>query len=200
MIIGNNKPIRIIGYTKSSMTQEFLAEIQKTHLAEVITPDDFFKEPGQDQYQYIVSVSWDLAERKTVIDHVDQHGLDLITVIHDLAIVGTDHIGPGSFIFGFSTAAIGSKIGRHSIIGYYSLVGHYSCLGNNCILRPGVMINGKSTVGNNCVINSRVTVTNGSTLADNIELMAFTNVTKDLTSPGRYIGPTAKKISQLAVD
>jgi UDP-3-O-[3-hydroxymyristoyl] glucosamine N-acyltransferase len=200
MIISNNKPIRIIGYTKSSMTQEFLAEIQKTHSAEVITPDGFFKEPEQDQYQYIVSVSWDLGERKTVIDHVDQHGFDLITVIHDSAIVGTDHIGPGSFVFGFSTAAIGSKIGRHSIIGYYSLVGHHSCLGNNCILRPGVMINGKSTVGNNCVINSRVTVTNGSTVADNIELMAFTNVAKDLTSAGRYIGPTAKKISQQSAD
>jgi len=200
MIIGNNKPIRIIGYPESSMTHEFQNEIQKTHPVEVITPDVFFKESQQDQYQYIVSVAWDLAERKTVIDHVDQHGLDLITVIHDSAIVGTDRIGPGSFIFGFSTAAIGSKIGRHSIIGYYSLVGHYSCLGNNCILRPGVMINGKSTVGNNCVINSRVTVTNGSTVADNIELMAFTNVAKDLNSPGRYIGPTAKKINQLAVD
>jgi UDP-3-O-[3-hydroxymyristoyl] glucosamine N-acyltransferase len=80
------------------------------------------------------------------------------------------------------------------VIGSYSLIGHYSNLGTNCILRPGVMVNGKSTIGNNCVLNTRVTVTNKSKVSDNVELMAFSNVTKNITNPGKYIGSKVRKI------
>jgi UDP-3-O-[3-hydroxymyristoyl] glucosamine N-acyltransferase len=197
MIIGNTKPIRIIGYPQSSMTQEFFAEIQKTHKVEIIQPSVFLKSTTQDQYQYIVSVSWDLEERNQIIFDIDQKNLNLISVIHDTVIIGElpgAIVKPGSFIFPYSTVAIGSQVGRHSIIGYYSLVGHYSNLGNNCILRPGSMVNGKSNIGNNCVMNTRSTVTAGSNLVDNITLMAFCSVSKDLTSSGQYAGSPARKI------
>jgi UDP-3-O-[3-hydroxymyristoyl] glucosamine N-acyltransferase len=200
VIIGNNKPIRIIGYSESSMTQEFVNEILLTHTVEITQPDDFLLLPNQHKYQYIISVSYDLEERKKLIEYVDQQNLDLITVINDTTLVGATPpaiIHPGSFIFPFCNISIASTVGRHCIVGSYSLIGHYASIGNNCILRPGVMITGKSTVGHNCTINTRSTVTNNSTVADNVEIMAFTNVVKNIVESGRYIGSTARRQSDL---
>lgn len=197
MIIGNNKPIRIIGYNQSTMTLEFLSEIQKTHDCQVVEPAEFEKSTDQDKYQYIISVSWDLAERQKVICKVDQLNLDLITFIHSTVVIGNSpapQIGPGSFIFPYSTIAIGSRLGRHCIIGYYSLIGHYSQLGSNCLLRPGSMVNGKSYLGDHCVMNTRSTITGGANITNNVTLMAFCSVTKNLTESGYYAGSPSRKI------
>ena len=196
MIIANDKPIKIIGYKESSMTAEFVNEITLTHLVEVIQPNDFLLSPNQDNYQYIISVSYDLKERKELIEYVDQQNLDLITVISNTTLVGTVPsavIHPGTFIFPFCNISLGASIGQHCIIGSYSLLGHYVSIGNNCILRPSVMVTGKSTVGNNCIINTRSTITNDSTVTDDVEIMAFTNVVKNIVEPGRYLGITARR-------
>lgn len=194
MIIGNDKPIRIIGYVESSMTQEFVEEISRTRPVTVIGVQNFLNNPDS-QFQYIVSVSFDFAERKHVIDTVDSLDLDRITVINDKSLIGNSPapVQPGTFIFPFCNISLGSSIGRHCIIGSYSQIGHYSTIGRNCVLRPGVMITDKSTVGNNCVFNIRSTVTNCATVVDDVELMAFANVAKDITVPGQYIGSTARK-------
>ena len=198
MIIGNDKPIRIIGYDQASSAKEMFAEISKTHQqTKILTPDDFFLVSDKQQYQYIISEWLDRKERLYVIDMVDKQCLDLITVIHDTTVIDSStltQIGAGTFIFPFCIVSIHSQLGRHCVIGSYSLIGHYSNLGTNCLLRPGVIINGKSTIGNNCVLNTRVTVTNKSKVSDNVELMAFTNVTKKITDPGKYIGTKARKI------
>jgi UDP-3-O-[3-hydroxymyristoyl] glucosamine N-acyltransferase len=195
MIIGNNKPIRVIGYAESSMTHEIVGEISRTSSVSVIGTQDFLNNPDF-QFQYIVSVSVDFEERKNVIDTVDDLDLDLITVISDQSLVGNRPapvIQPGTFIFPFCSIGLGATIGRHCIISAYSMIGHYSTIGCNCVLRPGVMITDKSLIGNNCVFNIRSTVTNRATIVDNVELMAFANVAKNITVPGRYIGSTARK-------
>jgi len=198
MIIANHKPIRIIGYSESSMTQEFANEILLTHEVEIIQPDDFLLLPNQDDYQYIVAVSYDLEERKKIIEYVDHQQLDLITVISDKSLLGTTPaavIHPGSFIFPFCNITLGASIGQHCIIGSYSLIGHYCHIGNNCIIRPGVMITNKSVIGDNCLFNIKSTVTNKVKIVDNVEVMAFTNITKDITIAGRYMGSRAKQIN-----
>jgi UDP-3-O-[3-hydroxymyristoyl] glucosamine N-acyltransferase len=195
MIIGNDKPIRVIGYAESSMTQEFVGEISRTRPVSVIRTHDFLNNPDS-QFQYIVAVSFDFAERKDVVNRVDSLDLDLITVINDHCLLGNNPapvIQPGTFIFPFCNIGLGATIGRHCIISAYSMLGHHSTIGRNCVLRPGVMVTGKSTVGDNCVFNIRSTVTNHATVVDDVELMAFANVAKDITVPGQYIGSTARK-------
>ena len=176
------------------MTAEFVNEIALTHLVEVVCPNDFLLLPNQDNYQYIIAVSYDLEERKKIIEYVDQQNLDLITVVSNTALLGAAAIiYPGTFVFPFCNISLGANIGRHCIVGSYSLIGHYASIGNNCILRPGVMITGKSTVGHNCTINTRSTITNNSTVADNVEIMAFTNVVKNIVASGKYLGTTARR-------
>ena len=198
MIIANNKPIKIIGYIESSMTHEFVNEISKTREVDIITPTDFLILDNKEQYQYIISVSVDLAERKQMIDLVDTLMLDLITVIHDTTLIDYNpkpNIAPGTFIFPFCNIGLGSTVGQHCIIGSYTLVGHYSTIGTNGILRPGVMLHGKSHIGNNCVINTRATVTNGVRVADDIKILGFASVVKNLDTPGNYVGCPARRVS-----
>jgi UDP-3-O-[3-hydroxymyristoyl] glucosamine N-acyltransferase len=148
MIIGNNKPIRVIGYAESSMTQEFVGEISCTRSVTVVETQDFLNNPDP-QFQYIVSVSVDFEERKNVIDTVDDLDLDLITVISDQSLVGNRPapvIQPGTFIFPFCSIGLGATIGRHCIISSYSMIGHNSTIGCNCVLRTGVMITDKSLI------------------------------------------------------
>jgi NDP-sugar pyrophosphorylase family protein len=197
MIVGNQKPIRIIGYSESSMTQEFVNEIAKTHIVDVVSPKNFVPDHT---YQYIVSVTFDLEERRQIIKLVDQHKLDLITVVHDTSLIGTEppaQIGAGTFIFPFSMLSLGAQVGRHCIIGPYNLIGHYSCLGNSCITRPGVIISDKSQVGNHCVFKIRSTVANKVTIVDDVEVAGLTNVVKDIVVPGRYAGSNARRIGDV---
>ena len=197
MILANHKPIIIIGYRKSSMTEEFMQEISKTHFAQVIEPDEFLGLENKQQFQYIVSSWIDLESRKQVTDLVDNCQLDLITVIHDSAVIARDPapiIQPGTFIFDLCHVGLSSNIGRHCIINHYTLIGHYTKIGHGCIIRPGVMIIGKSQIGNHCVLNARSTVVNNAVICDNVEVMGFSAVTKDLTSAGKYAGTPARKI------
>lgn len=197
MILANQKPIYVIGYHESSMTKEFMQEISKTHSAQAIEPDEFFRLENKHEFQYIVSSWIDLGSRKQVTDLVDKCQLDLITVIHDSAVLATDPapvIQPGTFIFDFCHVGLCSNIGRHCILSEYTLVGHYVKIGHGCIVRPGVMIIGKSQVGNNCVLNARSTVVNGVVVGDDVEIMGFSAVTKDLPRAGKYAGTPARKI------
>lgn len=199
MIIANSKPIIIIGYPESSMTMEYVNEITKTHPAQVITPEALKELPNPNQYQYIIAV-WKLTNRLAAIKLADNLDLDLITVIHDSVVLSqlrAPVIGPGTFIFPFCSIMLDSHIGKHCIIGAHSHVGHFCFLGNNCQIRPGVMINGKSTIGNNCMMNTQVTITNKVSVVDNVELLAFTKVTKDITRPGIYAGSTARNLHNI---
>lgn len=199
MIIANQKPIKIVGYPQSSMTFEFLSEISRDHYAELMPVYMFFELEDKTKYQYIVSESM-LSKRKPIVDYIDQHNLDLVTYIHDSVVLSnfaTPQIGAGSFIFPLTSILSNSVIGRHCIIGAQSHIGHYCNIGNNTQLRPGCMITGKSSIGNNCMLNAGVAVTNNVNVADDIELMAFSQVIKDLTEPGKYIGRTPRRVENL---
>jgi UDP-3-O-[3-hydroxymyristoyl] glucosamine N-acyltransferase len=197
MIIANHKPIFIIGYHQASGTYEFVNEISKTHSCTVIEPGDFFALPNKDQYQYIACDWIDRQKKLQVINVLESQNLDLITVIHDTAILGQNpapQIGAGTFIYAFCHIGLASSIGKHCIISPYCQIGHFSLVGNNCTLRPGVAIIDKSTVGNNCFFNARSMVANKATVCDHVELLATSTLFKDITDAGRYAGTPARRI------
>lgn len=200
MIIGNQKPVCVVGFAQSTMTQEFLSQLRPTHVVTVVQPQQLVIDRD---HQYIVSVTLDLTLRKQVIDQLDQAKADLVTVIHPTTLLGempAPMIGNGSFVFGFCNIALGATVGAHSIMGPYSMLGHYSSLGQNCLLRPGVMVTDKSSIGNNCVLDIRSTVTNKVTVTHNVHLRAFTSVTKDIIQSGTYAGSGAKRIGDFEIN
>jgi carbonic anhydrase/acetyltransferase-like protein (isoleucine patch superfamily) len=205
IITSSNKPIRIIGFAESTITQEGVYFISSEYegTIDVITPDDFLASTDKHEYQYLVFFTLDAKKRIEVIDIVESLQLDCLSFVHDSAVIYKDLrkldpweialvIGRGTVICPFSSIMLHSTIGNHCLIELYCLISHYCKLGNNVILHSGTTIAGRTIVGDNCVFNFKSTVLNALTICDNVEVGALSGITKNITQPGRYIGTIAR--------
>lgn len=189
MIIRNEKPLMVIGYKESSITDEFLQVILKSNHCELIDPASFYSMTNKEKYQYIVSVIWDWAERIKIIEFLEKEKLDLFTAIDETCVLGdrpAPTIGAGSFINVNTIVNLRATVGKHCIISEQSIIGHYSSIGDNCYLGPGVMVVGKSTIGKNCFLGVRSTVLNKAKIVDNVKILPFSKIWKDIDKPGKY--------------
>jgi len=200
MIIENNKSIRIIGYSESSMTDGCLNwfSLESKNTIQIITPENFLKLRDKFKYQYFVGFSLDMNLRKVVCDEIDNLELDCVTYIHDTC-VGFDNckIGKGVAIFPFSTILYYSNIGNHCWIETHCLIAHHTTLGKGSILHVGTLISGKVTIGEYCTFGFKSSVINKINITNNVTLGAFSNATKDISKPGRYVGTIARYIGEM---
>jgi UDP-3-O-[3-hydroxymyristoyl] glucosamine N-acyltransferase len=63
-------------------------------------------------------------------------------------------------------------------------------------LHSGVAIAGKTTVGENCTFKFKSSVLNNVNITDNVTVGALSNVTKDITKSGRYLGSIARYVGE----
>lgn len=195
MFIKNDKPIRIIGYPESSMTEEYCQFFRKDGVDdfEVILPEDFKSLSNKDKYQYIIAFSLDMKLREEISNSLDNYDLDCLTYIDDSTYVfDTSKIGKGCFLSYNSLISWNCTIGNHCYFGIKSAIGHDCLVGKNCIFSVNVVIAGKTTIGNNCSFMFDSKVLNKIKVVDNVTLNAFSNLTKNVEIPGTYIGRIAK--------
>jgi carbonic anhydrase/acetyltransferase-like protein (isoleucine patch superfamily) len=201
MLIANKKPICLIGFDNSTITQEAWYFISKEFSGEMIilSPDEFLDFGDKDQYQYIVAFTLDTEKRKYIINVLTELNLDSPIYVHDSVVCYTDDIstiiGKGTFIAPNSTVLLGSKIGKYCVIETYCLVSHYVTLSDNVILHSGTMIAGKTAIGPNCIFNFKSAALNGLSICGDIELGACSVITKDTDIPGYYLGSVARRLS-----
>jgi len=200
MVIKNsNKPILIIGFTNSTLTQEiyeaFLDYTDEKDFG-VITPDDFVALPSKKNYQYIIGFALELDLRKKIIDIIDTNDLNCISYIHDNCYISSNAtIGQGVFMGPFSSVCKNAVIEDHVCIETYCLISHYSVIGTNTIIRSGTKIAGRTVIGRNCTLGFNSAVLNSLTVTDNVHLGAYSNLAKSADKPGNYVGSSARKIS-----
>lgn len=199
MIIENNKPLKFIGYPESSMVETALSFVlpESKNEVEVITPEAFLELQNKSDYQYLVAFCLDTQLRKVVCDEIDQLNLDCITYVHDTCLVPeTCNLGKGVLIGAFSSALYLSDIGNHCWIESYCLIAHHVNMGRSCVLHSGVAIAGKVDIGENCTFKFKSSVLSKVTITDNVTVGAYSNVTKDITKPGRYLGSIARYVGE----
>jgi UDP-3-O-[3-hydroxymyristoyl] glucosamine N-acyltransferase len=199
MIIENNKPIKIIGYPESSMTDGYLNffSLESKNTIEIISPENFLKLQNKSEYQYSVGFSLDMNLRKMVCDKIDSLNLDCVTYIHDTCVVfDSSRIGRGVSIGPFSTVLYHADIQDHCILETYCLVSHHTTLKKNCILHSGTMIAGKTNIGENCTFGFKSGVINNINVTNNVTLGSFSNITKNVTKSGRYVGTIARYVGE----
>jgi len=199
MIIENHKPIRIIGYPESSLTdgalQWFLLESKNP--IEIITPETFLSLSNKDNYQYFVGFTLDMNLRKIVCEEIDNLNLDCVSYIHDSSVLfDTCKIGKGVFIGAFSVAVQHCEVENHCWIECYCLLPHHGKIGKGSIIHGGSLIAGRVTIGEYCTLNFKSSIINNVTVTDRVTLGAFSNITKDVTRPGRYVGSVARYVGE----
>ena len=196
-MIKNKKPLKIIGYSESMLTQDSMY-YGKNFVNEdisIMTPDEFKNLQSKDDFQYFIGFALDLKEREQTIDLLDEYDSDCVTFIHETASVHEGAvIGKGSCVANFSTVMQGAVLGKHCFVETYCLISHKTTVGNNCMLHSGTMIAGKTTIGKNCMFNFRSGVMNKLDICDNTVIGAFSNVTKNIDNPGVYVGTPARKL------
>lgn len=190
----NAKPILLIGYEESSLTQEMLFLAQEVDpWVNSISPENFRKLENKNDYQYIVSFGLDLDERNEIINIVNNY--DVPSFIHKTAYVTNQKsIGRGTCVGPFSVLMQSSKVGDHSIVETQCQISHYTSVGDNCILHAGTMIAGKCDIGNDVMLNFRSTVLNKISITSNTYIGGGSVVSKDITKPGFYVGNPARLV------
>lgn len=196
-MIKNKKPLKIIGYSESMLTQDsmYYGKNFVNDDVSIMTPQEFKNLQSKDDFQYFIGFGLDLKEREQTIDLLDEYDSDCVTFIHETASVHEGAvIGKGSCVANFSTIMQGAVLGKHCFVETYCLVSHNTTIGNNCMLHSGTMIAGKTTIGKNCMFNFRSGVMNKLDICDNTVIGAFSNVTKNIDTPGVYVGTPARKL------
>lgn len=195
MFIKNDKPIKIIGFPESSITQEYFEVFSKEGIKNlsIITPEQFESLLHKDNYQYIVAFYLDMELRKEVCNLLDNFNLDCVTYIHDsVYIFSTSKVGKGCFVGCQSILSWNCIIEDHCYLAMTSHIGHDVVIGRNTIISPRVDIAGRTKIGENCKFFFNCTVLNNLTICDGVTLCTLSNITKDVTKPGTYIGRNAR--------
>ena len=196
-IVNENKDAKIIGYKNAQFTQDIVvvAETLIDREVSVIEPNEFINLKNKEQFQYFIGVCLDLQERAEIIKILDDLDLECMTYVNDNNEVHKSaKIGKGTAIFSFNTIMHNAVIGNHCMIDVYCLVAHNTTLGDNCVLHPGTMIAGKTKIGNNCLFNFKSSAINNITVCDNVIVGSYSNLRKDVSEPGVYVGTTARKM------
>ena len=199
MIIENQKPIRIIGYPESSIAdgalQWFLLESKNE--IQIITPEVFLDLSDKNNYQYFVGFTLDMKLRKIICELINDLNLDCITYIHDSCVVfDTCKVGKGVFIGAFSAVLYHSEVEDHCWIESQCLISHHDTIGQGSVIHAGTMIAGRTIIGEYCTLGFKSSVLDKITITDNVTIGGLSNVTKDITKPGRYVGSIARYIGE----
>lgn len=210
IITTSNKPLCIIGFLESTITQEGMHFFNKVWDDEitVIPPDEFLNLTDKTVYQYVVFFTLDKKQRQQIIGIIEEQNLDCFTYIDKTAVTYLDLetlpaaeiqkiIGKGTVISPFSSVLLNSRLGNHCLIETYCLVSHYVEIGSNVILHSGTMIAGRTKIENNCEFNFKSTVLNALSICEGVEIGAVSTVTKNIDRPGRYIGSIARYVGDI---
>jgi UDP-3-O-[3-hydroxymyristoyl] glucosamine N-acyltransferase len=69
-------------------------------------------------------------------------------------------------------------------------------MGKNSIIHAGTLIAGKTTIGENCTFGFKSSAINKINIVDNVNVGAFSNITKDITKSGKYVGTIARYVGE----
>lgn len=203
MFIKNEKPVKIIGFPESSMTQEYVEVFSKEGLENfsVIEAEKFLTLKNKEQYQYIVAFCIDRNLRKSICNILDDLNLDCITYIDDSVYTfPSTKIGKGCYIAWGVGIGWDSSIQNHCFIGIRCGIGHHVNIGKNTILFSASWIAGRVNIGNNCQISFKSSVLNKINVCNDVILGAFSNLTKNAEKPGNYVGSIARLMKHKETD
>ena len=103
-------------------------------------------------------------------------------------------IDEGTIIMHHAVVNANAKIGKCGIINSKALIEHEAAVGDFTHVSTGAIINGQVKIGKHCFIGSNAVVANNVAIANDTIISAGTQVLKNISEPGIYVGNPLKKI------
>lgn len=144
-------------------------------------------------------------KRVAALDHLREHGVELVTVIHPTVVVGArSTIGNGSILCPGVIICSDVTIGDGVIVNYGAIVGHDCNLEDGAFIAPGANLAGTVRVGRGAHVGLGASVVQKLTVGARAMVGSGAVVTTDVAADTTVVGVPAKplpgKVGLPAVD
>lgn len=134
--------------------------------------------------------------RKKVQENFVAQGLNIVTLVHPNAVIGTDvEIGIGTVIMAGVVINSSTQIGNGCIINTCSSVDHDNEIKDYVHLSPGVRTAGNVTVDHTTWLGIGSVISNNVYICDECKIGAGAVVINRITEPGIYLGVPARRLN-----
>lgn len=139
----------------------------------------------------------DNAQRRSLLDRVDELGAPLAVVVDPSASVSTDAtLGPGTVILPQGAVNIGSVLGRGCIVNTGATIDHDCVLGDCVHVAPGAHLGGDVTVGDLAWIGIGSSIRHGTRVGARVMIGAGAAVVADVTTGTTVVGVPARPMER----
>ncbi len=103
--------------------------------------------------------------------------------------------GAGTVVLDGAVVVTGSRLGQACIVNTCASVDHDCELGNDVHVAPGATLSGGVVIGDHCMIGAGATIIHSVRVCAGCLIGAGATVTRDISTPGTYVGVPARRIS-----
>jgi sugar O-acyltransferase (sialic acid O-acetyltransferase NeuD family) len=137
------------------------------------------------------------ATREKVLEQLIGEGLNVVSLIHPGAIIGTDvAIGIGTAVMAGVVINGSTRIGKGCIINTSSSLDHDNVIEDYVHVSPGVGTAGSVTVGKRTWLGIGSVVSNNVNICSGCKVGAGAVIVKNITEPGTYVGVPVRRVDR----
>jgi len=148
----------------------------------------------KDEADFFVAIGNNAVRERVQVKLIEQ-GLNVLSLIHPSAVIGTDvEIGIGTAVMAGVVINSSTRIGKGCIINTSASLDHDNVIEDYVHISPGVNMAGTVKVGKGSWIGIGSVVSNNVNICSGCKVGAGAVVVKDITEPGTYVGIPVRKI------
>lgn len=148
----------------------------------------------KDEADFFVAIG-NNAVREKVQEKLIEDGLNVVSLIHPSAVIGTYvEIGIGSVVMAGVVANSSTRIGKGCIINTSSSLDHDNVIEDYVHISPGVRTAGSVEIGKRTWVGIGSVISNNVNICSGCKVGAGAVVVKDITEPGTYVGVPVRRV------
>lgn len=148
----------------------------------------------KDEADFFVAIGNNAVRERVQVKLIEQ-GLNVLSLIHPSAVIGTDvEIGIGTAVMAGVVINSSTRIGKGCIINTSASLDHDNVIEDYVHISPGVRTAGTVKVGKGSWLGLGSVISNNINICSCCKVGAGAVVVKDITEPGTYVGVPVRRV------